>query len=234
MHNLVFHELSYAEIVLRIILALLVGIAVGAERGRNHHPAGMRTHMLVALGACVVMMAGELLFIQFHPLGAIPDPARMGAQVISGIGFLGAGTILREGLTVKGLTTAASIWAVACLGLTIGAGYYAVALTGAAAVYATLTIFEVLERKIYSSHHKTLVISLWCHDLPSLMHDLNQYATAHNASLAHVHFDEEQSGMYHLASTLLFHGAHPEQAQALFLEKLSGDPNLIKLQSSQY
>lgn len=234
MRDLVFHELTYIETVLRIILAMLVGIAVGAERGRNHHPAGMRTHMLVALGSCVVMISGELLFIQFHPLGAIPDPARLGAQVISGIGFLGAGTILREGLTVKGLTTAASIWTVACLGLAIGAGYYAIALTGAVAVYATLTIFEVLERKIYANHHTTLVISLWCYDLPTIMHDLNGYVADQNASLSHVHFDEEESGMYHLASTLIFHGAHSEHEQAIFLEKLSSNPNLIKLRSTQY
>ncbi len=234
MRDFVFHELTYAEAVLRIILAMLVGIIVGAERGRNHHPAGMRTHMLVALGSCVVMIAGELLFIQFYPLGAVPDPARLGAQVISGIGFLGAGTILREGLTVKGLTTAASIWAVACLGLTIGAGYYAIALTGAGAVYATLTIFEVLERRIYASHHTTLVISLWCHDLPTVMHDLNGYVAEQNASLSHAHFDEEQSGMYHLVSTIIFHGAHSKQAQALFLEKLSSNPNLVKLRTTQY
>ena len=135
--SIVLEELSYFEAVLRMLCAMLVGIIVGVERGRNHRPAGMRTHMLVALGACVTMVVSNFLFVRFRPLGATPDPARLGAQVVSGVGFLGAGTIMREGLSVKGLTTAASIWAVACLGLAAGAGYYAIALTGAAAVYAT-------------------------------------------------------------------------------------------------
>ena len=88
---------------------MFIGIVVGAERGRNHRPAGMRTHMLVALGACVTMVVSQFLFVEFRPLGATPDPARLGAQVVSGVGFLGAGTIMREGLSIKGLTTAASI-----------------------------------------------------------------------------------------------------------------------------
>lgn len=234
MSDAVYHELTYTDAVLRMILAMVIGVVVGAERGRNHRPAGLRTHMLVALGACVVMLVGNLLAIEFRPLGAMPDPARLGAQVISGVGFLGAGTILREGLTVKGLTTAASLWTVACLGLAAGSGYYAIALTGAVAVYTTLTIFETVQRKIYASRHATLVISLQCHDLPTIMHDINHCTAEQNATLSHVQFDEEEPGLYRLSSTIVFHSTHPENDQAFFVEKLGSNPNLSKLETTQY
>jgi len=125
-----------------------VGIVIGTEREYTHRPAGMRTHILVALGACAVMITGQLIFAQYHPFGASPDPARLAAQVITGVGFLGAGTILREGPNVKGLTTAASLWSVACLGIAAGAGYYAVALIGMIFIFITLTLFETIQHKL--------------------------------------------------------------------------------------
>ena len=96
------------ELALRLGCAMLVGLIIGIEREYTHRPAGMRTHILVALGACVVSIVGEILFTQYTSLGATPDPARLSAQVITGVGFLGAGTIMKEGPSVKGLTTAAS------------------------------------------------------------------------------------------------------------------------------
>ena len=128
-------KLTFAGICMRLLCAMIVGLVIGTEREFTHRPAGMRTHILVALGACSVMITGELIFIPYSTLGATPDPARLGAQVITGVGFLGAGTILREGINVKGLTTAASLWTVACLGLAAGAGYYAVALVGMVFVF---------------------------------------------------------------------------------------------------
>lgn len=233
--SIVLEELSYFEAVLRMLCAMLVGIVVGVERGRNHRPAGMRTHMLVALGACVTMVVSNFLFVRFRPLGATPDPARLGAQVVSGVGFLGAGTIMREGLSVKGLTTAASIWAVACLGLAAGAGYYAIALTGAAAVYATLTVFEVVQRKMNVTRHATLALDLECKDLSGVMHDLNRFSVQQNATLSHVQFDEtEERGVYHLTAIAVFRGANPRVDQAVFLEKLGGNLNVKKLETTQY
>ena len=104
--------LSPTEIIVRLLAAMLLGAVIGTEREYTHRPAGMRTHMLVALGACAVMITGQMIFCQYYPLGATPDPARLAAQVIAGVGFLGAGTIMRDGLSIKGLTTAASVWAV--------------------------------------------------------------------------------------------------------------------------
>ena len=123
-------EPGIVAIALRLLCAMTVGTLIGMEREYTHRPAGLRTHILVALGACVVSILGEGLFTHYAALGATPDPARLSAQVITGVGFLGAGTIMKEGVSVKGLTTAASVWAVACLGIAAGFGYYALALLG--------------------------------------------------------------------------------------------------------
>lgn len=118
-------ELTLASILLRFILAAVCGGAIGIERGRKRHDAGLRTHAVVCIGAASVMMVNQYL-IEY--LGSAGDPARMGAQVVSGIGFLGAGTIIitgrQRGQRVKGLTTAAGLWASACMGLALGAGFF--------------------------------------------------------------------------------------------------------------
>lgn len=135
------------EILARLVCAMIVGFLIGGERETSHRPAGLRTHMLVSLGACVVMMTSQMIFAQYHAYGANPDPARLSAQVITGVGFLGAGTILREGPSIKGLTTAASLWAVACLGIAAGGGYYAVTIGGAVCIFLTLTVFERFQKR---------------------------------------------------------------------------------------
>lgn len=129
------------NITFRTLLAMFIGGLIGWERESTHRPAGLRTHMLVAVGSCAIMQLGS--FNATH-IGAEfnVDPSRLGAQVISGIGFLGAGTIIKEGTTIKGLTTAASLWVVACLGLAVGSGAYAISIIGFVAVILTLTVFE--------------------------------------------------------------------------------------------
>lgn len=140
--------LNWQSICMRLLCAMIVGMVIGTEREYTHRPAGMRTHILVALGACSVMITGQLIFAQYSVYGAVPDPARLAAQVITGVGFLGAGTILREGANVKGLTTAASLWSVACLGIAAGGGYYIVALVGMVFIFITLTFFETIQHKL--------------------------------------------------------------------------------------
>ena len=103
----------------KLVLAAVCGGFIGYERQHSHRPAGFRTHILVAVGAALVMITSSFLTDQYQEVMQI-DPTRMSAQVISGIGFLGAGTILREGFSVKGLTTAASLWAVSCVGIAVG------------------------------------------------------------------------------------------------------------------
>lgn len=136
------------EIALRLACAMLVGIVIGLEREFTHRPAGLRTHILVALGACVASVMGEMIFLHFTTTA---DPARLSAQVITGVGFLGAGTIMKEGVNVKGLTTAASVWAVACLGIAAGFGYYALALLGMLFIFVTLTAVEALQHRFIRS-----------------------------------------------------------------------------------
>lgn len=108
---------------------------IGFEREHSHRPAGFRTHILVAVGSSLVMLTSVYIF---ESQGMTGDVTRMSAQVLSGIGFLGAGTILREGFSVKGLTTAASLWAVACIGIAVGSGFYAGALVATLVIYLTL------------------------------------------------------------------------------------------------
>lgn len=129
------------EIVARLLLAMGIGGCIGWERAKNHHPAGIRTHMLVTIGAAVVMLLGGQTTGVFAET-ANSDPARLGAQVISGIGFLGAGTIMKEGRSIRGLTTAATLWLVACLGLAIGAGQYMISLAGFFVSMLALRIFK--------------------------------------------------------------------------------------------
>jgi putative Mg2+ transporter-C (MgtC) family protein len=141
-------NLEILDIVLRIVLSILFSGLVGLEREKTKKPAGLRTHVLVSLGATVVMLTGIALAGDYQDISPT-DPSRMGAQVISGIGFLGAGTILRSGFDVRGLTTAATIWAVGCIGLAIGAGYYEIALSASAAVFIILRAFSHINLKKY-------------------------------------------------------------------------------------
>ena len=129
-------ELTLFAIVLRILTAVVLGGIIGRERGMKNRPAGLRTYMLVCLGSCVVMIINQYAYQVFE----VGDPVRLGAQVVSGIGFLGAGTIIVTSHNqIKGLTTAAGLWASACIGLAVGIGLYEVALVAGAAVYIVLT-----------------------------------------------------------------------------------------------
>ena len=140
-------ELNYLSIIVRILLAALIGCAIGLERERGNRPAGFRTYTLVSVGACLVMMTNQYMFSYYHSIysNTIGDPARLGAQVISGVGFLGAGTILvTRDSRVRGLTTAAALWTSACVGLALGTGFYA----GALAVGGVLLVVMILLRPL--------------------------------------------------------------------------------------
>jgi putative Mg2+ transporter-C (MgtC) family protein len=125
------------ELVARLALSLALGAVVGFERARNQQPAGLRTHMLVAVGSAMFTIISAYGF-----QGSSVDPTRIAAQIVSGIGFIGAGAILHERGSIKGLTTAASLWAMAAVGMASGAGLYVVALAGTAMILATLWILE--------------------------------------------------------------------------------------------
>lgn len=127
------------ELALRLAVAALIGAAIGFEREIHGKPAGMRTHLLVSLGSAIFTVISIYGFVNTGVSGVGPvDPSRVAAQVVTGIGFLGAGAIIKEGTTIRGLTTAASLWAASALGLAIGAAAFPVGLFGAA-----LTIFSL-------------------------------------------------------------------------------------------
>ena len=123
----------------RMCVALLVGALIGMERQRHQRPAGLRTHVLVALASALFAM------ISIAAAGANNDPGRIAAQVVTGIGFLGAGTIMRNGSTIQGLTTAASLWTAAALGLAAGFGWYMAAAMGAVLAFLALTVLKYVE-----------------------------------------------------------------------------------------
>ena len=116
------------------------------QREGVNRPAGFRTHVLVAIGSALIMLISRY---GFDDVGRIQDPARIAAQVVSGIGFLGAGTIMKEGSTIKGLTTAASLWVVAGIGLACGSGFYVPAVATTLLVYIVLATFSQLERYLF-------------------------------------------------------------------------------------
>lgn len=146
------------EMMLRLLLSALLGGMIGLERESHRKPAGFRTHILVCVGSSLVML---LSIYAFRPLkGAIYDPGRLAAQVVSGIGFLGAGTILREGLTTRGLTTAASLWVVAGIGLAVGCGFYLAATATTGLVVVVLIVLDKVERRVISTKHDTLLLTV--------------------------------------------------------------------------
>lgn len=132
------------QIIIRILLSVILSGLVGIERERLKRPAGIRTHMLVGVGATLVILTS----IHLADIYDVIQVDRMGSQVISGIGFLGAGTIIQQGNTVQGLTTAAGLWAVACIGLAVGAGFHFGAITATFIVLVTLVAFKRLETQI--------------------------------------------------------------------------------------
>ena len=143
-------------VALRLAVAILLGGIIGVERSRDRQNAGMRTYMLVSAGAATAMLTGEFLFLKY----GTGDPARIGAQVVSGIGFLGAGSIIvsnRSMALVKGLTTAAGLWASACIGLAAGCGFYAAAVIATLMVYLIMKHLRSLEYRIIRANREFAV-----------------------------------------------------------------------------
>ncbi len=162
---------SEVEIILRILLGAVLGAVIGFEREKDNQPAGLRTHMILVIGATLAMVLSVNLGYLFARPGTPADPARLAAQVISGIGFLGAGAILRYGFNVKGLTTATSLWTMAIVGLAVGAGYYLVGILTTALMLVVLGLLNIFENRfvrtsvsrfisIQADYHKGVVKSV--------------------------------------------------------------------------
>jgi len=140
------HPITEIDIVIRLFLAFLGGGIIGFERSYRRQVAGLRTHILIALGAASLMLLSIWIPQTFSERG---DPGRIAAQVVSGIGFLGAGAIIRLGSNIRGLTTAASLWLTAAIGLTLGAGMFVTALTAEILALFTLVVLHKIENKLF-------------------------------------------------------------------------------------
>lgn len=150
------NEIGFISILVRLLLSVLCGGLVGIERSKKHQAAGFRTYILVCIGSAIAMMTNEYITVQF----GMGDTARLGAQVVSGIGFLGAGTILITSRNkIKGLTTAAGLWACACLGLAIGIGFYTLAILATIIVVVILSLLPYIEKRL-TTHSKSFSVHI--------------------------------------------------------------------------
>lgn len=223
-------EITNLDMILRMLTAMVIGLIVGSERARAAHPAGARTHMLVALGASIVMIAGCMLSMETQAAwGTVPDPARMGAQVISGIGFLGAGTIIKDGFSVRGLTTAASLWSVACLGLAAGMGYYKLALLGALAIFITLVALDEFRQILYYGKRPELDLQIECAHMSEVLITIETLADRYFAVLADLSFDRTKHDTYIISFRVNFPSKDHEFAQTEFRQALAKVPGIISM-----
>ena len=179
----------------RLLLAALFGGIIGIERGRKRRPAGLRTHMLVCMGSALVMITNQFVAQQYPGV----DPARLGAQVISGIGFLGAGTILvTRNQQVKGLTTAAGLWASACMGLAVGIGFYSGALVACGFIILIMLALDRIDNMIVT-HSRTMEIYTEFEAPPDLSRFLG-YLSNHSLKVSYMELVSHRSGESHSGS----------------------------------
>lgn len=149
--------MDFSKIALRVLLALIIGGITGLEREKSNQFAGFRTHTLVSIGACMVSIMSLLTFNEFSSVTNM-DPTRLTAQVLSGVGFLGAGAILKTNNGIKGLTTAASVWLTAVIGISIGYGYLHLSLTVWLSLMIILYAFKLFEKAIFKKKKKKIDI----------------------------------------------------------------------------
>ncbi len=180
----------YFTIILRILSAAVIGGIVGFEREYKNRPAGFRTHILVCVSACSLMVLSDILFDKYFTLyGVVMDPQRLAAQVISGIGFLGAGTIIHFGNSVRGLTTAASIWGVAALGLIAGSGFFFLAFFTLLTIELVLFTFDHFT-KVTMFKNKTLDLFLTINHCSEVIGAITMYLAEHNIDIAEFNFKD--------------------------------------------
>ncbi len=163
--------ISETDVLLRVLLAAVLGALVGWQREIQHQPAGLRTHIILVVGAALCMTLSIDVALQFRSTALNGDPGRIAAQIVSGIGFLGAGAIIREGFTVKGLTTATSLWTMAVVGMTVGLGYYLTSVVVTLLILFVLTLLNSFEKR-YIHPHIEMAVTLKAEDRKGLIDDV--------------------------------------------------------------
>lgn len=176
------------EMAVRLLLSCVLGGFIGYEREAHRKSAGLRTHILVSIGSCLIMILSIKIYASVQGL-TNADPTRMAAQVVSGIGFLGAGSILKDGPSIKGLTTAASLWVVSGVGLAVGSGYYMGAFLTTGLVFITLTILSRLENKEYKSLVNLYIISA---DVPGQIGEIGLLLGSYDIHIRDIKIEEKK------------------------------------------
>ncbi|MGC6769598.1 MgtC/SapB family protein [Enterococcus sp. LJL51] len=226
-------ELTVPEIILRLSISLAIGGIIGFERQYKNRPAGMRTHILVCMGATIIALIQDQIAISalkdamtYPELSGVirSDQARLIAQVVSGIGFLGAGTIIVTKRSVTGLTTAASLWAVAGLGIAIGMGYYSIALTSFVGIFMALTL---VKKVIHVPSIKKLEVR-YIHKQET-KEFITQYFTEHGIEVSDVNFDVDLSGPARIYTNIYTIELAKGMTYAEVIEDLSIYENITKL-----
>ncbi len=169
--------ISETEILLRVLIAAALGALVGWQREANHEPAGLRTHVILVLGSALCMTLSINIAQQFRTTALNGDPGRIAAQIVTGIGFLCAGAIIREGFTIKGLTTATSLWTMAIVGMTVGLGYYLTSIVVTFFILLILTVLNSLEKR-YIHPHTEVTVTLKAADRPGLIDEVKKVLMA--------------------------------------------------------
>ncbi len=162
-------RLTFDEMLLRVLMAFVAGTIIGWERETHGRPAGLRTTILTCVASALAMVLSELLFVQSASVSSAswrPDPARLAAGILTGIGFLGAGTILRHANAIQGVTTAATLWFVTVLGLAFGSGQFGLGLLGTGLALATLFVLPLFEKHIPSDWYATVTVTTVLDALP--------------------------------------------------------------------
>jgi len=191
-------EKEYLTILLHLLLAVLAGGLIGLERTYHGRPAGFRTHTLVCTASSLLM---QLTLFQWEMVAGMPletvriDPTRMAQGIMTGIGFLGAGVVLKDGLTVRGLTTAASIWITAAIGILAGGGFYFAAIAGTLITLGTLSVFRRIELIMPALYYSRLEIRFRRHEaLPE--DDLRALIAGHGFSVANLSYALKEEGKF--------------------------------------
>ena len=165
--------ISEVDILLRVLIAAALGALVGWQREVHHEPAGLRTHIILVVGAALCMTLSINVALQFRATALNGDPGRIAAQIVSGIGFLCAGAIIREGFTVKGLTTATSLWTMAIVGMTVGLGYYLTSIVVTLFILLILTLLNTFEKR-YIHPHLEVAVTLKAEDRAGLIDEVKK------------------------------------------------------------
>ena len=197
--NAYFPDNIEVMMIVRLLVSAILGGIVGLERGSGDRPAGLRTHILVCAGSTLLMLVSLYGFEGFskvpfeYPTGR--DSSRVAAQVVSGIGFLGAGTILHEGITVKGLTTAASLWMISAIGLAVGAGMYLVSGVATIVTLITLVTFHTMEKRFQlTGHVDRKFIRVTAEADSNIVTDMTNYLVANGVKLKNLNISTNAAG----------------------------------------